>query len=236
MGANPIMKTPLEIAPQQIRVIIADDHPVIRDGLRSIFESEKDFRVVAEATDGEETCQLCNQLFPDVLLLDLRMPKKDGLQVIAELLSRAGGPKPKIVVMTACEGDEDIRRALKSGAKGYLSKGADLLEIREAVRKVAAGESVLPADVAAKLAQSMARPEISERELSVLQYIANGRRNKEIAQLLCLSESMVKVYASSILKKLNAVGRTEAVAVATRRGLLRANSNQLSGELIAAKE
>jgi DNA-binding NarL/FixJ family response regulator len=219
------MKTPLELAPQQIKVIIADDHPVIRDGLRSIFKSQKDLRVVAEATDGEETCQLCNQLLPDVLLLDLQMPKKDGLQVIAELLSRAEGPKPQIVVMTAYEGEEDIRRALNSGAKGYLLKGADLLEIREAVRKVAAGQSIIPADVAAKLAQSMARSKLSERELSVLQYIAKGRRNKEIAKLLYLSESTVKVYASSILKKLNAVCRTEAIAVAISRGLLRANSN-----------
>jgi len=229
------MKTHLEIAPQQIKVIIADDHPVIRQGLCSIFKSQKDFRVLAEASDGEETCQLCNQLVPDVLLLDLQMPKKDGLQVIAELLSRAGGPKPQIVVMTAYEGEEDIRRALNSGAKGYLLKGADLLKIREAVRKVAAGQPILPADVAAKLAQSMAHSELSERELLVLQNIANGRRNKEIAELLCLSESTVKVYASSILRKLNAIGRTEAVAIATRRGLLRANSNQLRCELIASR-
>jgi DNA-binding NarL/FixJ family response regulator len=178
------MKTSLEIAPQQIRVIIADDHPVVRHGLRSIFKSQKDLRVIAEATDGEETCQLCNQLLPDVLLLDLRMPKKDGLQVIAELLSSAGGPKPKIVVITTYDGEEDIRHALNSGAKGYLLKGADLLEIREAVRKVAAGQSIVAADVAAKFAQSMARSELSERELLVLQYIANGRRNKEIAELL----------------------------------------------------
>jgi two-component system NarL family response regulator len=230
------MKTPLEIAPPQIRVIIADDHPVIRHGLRSIFKSQKDFRVVAEATDGEETCQLCNQLLPDVLLLDLHMPKKDGLQVIAELLSGAGGPKPQIVVMTAYEGEEDIRRALNFGAKGYLLKGANLREIRDAVRKVAAGQSILPADVAAKLADSMTRSELSKRELLVLQYIANGRRNKEIAQLLCLSVSTVKVYASSILKKLKAICRTEAIAVATRSGLLRANSNQLRCELIALKE
>jgi DNA-binding NarL/FixJ family response regulator len=217
------MKTSLEIAPQQIRVIIADDHPVVRHGLRSIFKSQKDLRVIAEATDGEETCQLCNQLLPDVLLLDLRMPKKDGLQVIAELLSSAGGPKPKIVVMTTYDGEEDIRHALNSGAKGYLLKGADLLEIREAVRKVAAGQSIVAADVAAKFAQSMARSELSERELLVLQYIANGRRNQEIAELLYVRESAVKAYVNSILKKLNAISRTEAIAVATKRGLLPVN-------------
>jgi two-component system, NarL family, response regulator len=217
------METTLEITSQQIRVIIADDHPVIRHGLRSIFKSQKDFRVIAEATDGEETCRLCNQLFPDVLLLDLRMPKKDGFQVIAELLSRAAGPKPQIVVMTTYEGEEDIRRALNSGAKGYLLKGANPLEIRETVRKVAAGQSIVAADVAAKFADSMAHSELSERELPVLQYIANGRKNKEIAELLYVSESTVKAYVSSILKKLNAMGRTEAIAVATRRGLLRVN-------------
>jgi len=221
------MKTSLEIAPQQTRVIIADDHPVIRHGLRSIFKSQRDLRVVAEAADGEEACQLCNQLLPDVLLLDLQMPKKDGLQVIAELMSRAERPKPQIVVMTAYEGEEDIRRALNSGAKGYLLKGGDLLEIRDAVRKVAAGESILTVDVASKLARSVTRSELSKRELLVLQYIADGRRNKEIAQLLGLSVSTVKVYASSILRKLNAICRAEAIAVATRRGLLRANSNQL---------
>jgi DNA-binding NarL/FixJ family response regulator len=226
------MKAPLEIAPLQIKVIIADDHPVIRQGLRSVFKSQKEFRVIAEASDGEETCQLCKQLVPDVLLLDLRMPKKDGLQVIAELLSGAGGPKPEIVVMTSHEGEEDIRRALNSGAKGYLLKGADLLEIRDAVRKVAAGESIVTADIAAKLAQSMTRSELSERELLILQYMASGKRNKEIAQLLCLSVSTVKVYASSILKKLKTICRTEAIAVATRRGLLPANANQLRRDRI----
>jgi DNA-binding NarL/FixJ family response regulator len=115
------------LRPQQIRVIIADDHAVIRHGLRSIFKSQTDFRVVAEATDGEETCPLCNQLSLDVLLLDLRVQKKDGLRVIAELLSRAGEPKPRIVVVTTYEDEEDIRRALNSGAKGYLLKGAGLL-------------------------------------------------------------------------------------------------------------
>jgi two-component system NarL family response regulator len=114
------------------------------------------------------------------------------LQVIAELLSQAGGPKPEIVVMTTYEREEDIRRALNSGAKGYLLKGADRLEIRDAVRKAAARQSIVTADIAAKFAQSMTRSELSERELLVLQYIANGKRNKEIAQLLCLSVSTVK--------------------------------------------
>jgi two-component system, NarL family, response regulator len=199
----------------KIRILIGDDHPVVREGLVEMLTRQKDMSVIGEAKDGEEVCQLYDKLSPDILILDLRMPKKDGLQVIAELLSRAGGPKPRILVMTTYEGEEDIRRALNSGAKGYLLKGADLLEIREAVRKVAAGQSIVAADVAAKFAESMARSELSERELPVLQYIANGRRNKEIAELLYVSKSTVKAYVSSILKKLNAIDRTEAIAVAT---------------------
>jgi two-component system, NarL family, response regulator len=184
----------------KIRILIGDDHPVVREGLVEMLTRQKDMSVIGEAKDGEEVCQLYDKLSPDILILDLRMPKKDGLQVIAELLSRAGGPKPRILVMTTYEGEEDIRRALNSGAKGYLLKGADPLEIREAVRKVAAGQSIVAADVAAKFAESMARSELSERELPVLQYIANGRRNKEIAELLYVSESTVKAYVSSILK------------------------------------
>jgi CheY-like chemotaxis protein len=126
----------------KIRILIGDDHPVVREGLVEMLTRQKDMSVIGEAKDGEEVCQLYDKLSPDILILDLRMPKKDGLQVIAELLSRAGGPKPRILVMTTYEGEEDIRRALNSGAKGYLLKGADLLEIREAVRKVSAGQSI----------------------------------------------------------------------------------------------
>lgn len=217
------MKTSPEPAPRQIRVIIADDHPVVRTGLRSILRSQKDIRVIAEASDGEEACQLCEQFSPDVLLLDLRMPKKDGLEVITKLLSRAGEPKPRIIVMTTYESEEDIRRALSAGAKGYLLKGANLLQIRDAVRKVAAGKPMLAADVACTLAESMAHRELTEAELEVLQHLGRGRSNKEIGQQLYISENTVKIHVRSILKKLGAACRTEAAAIAAKRGLLRAN-------------
>src|SRR5258708_6605013 len=125
-----------------ITVLIADDHPVVREGLVAIFKSQKDLKVVAEATNGEEACELYQKLSPDVLLLDLRMPKKDGLQAITELMAH-GATKPRIIVMTTYESEEDIRRALKAGAKGYLVKGTAPHHLREAVRKVAAGESLL---------------------------------------------------------------------------------------------
>ena len=215
------MKKSSEPALPQIRVIIADDHPVVRHGLRSILGSQKDIRVIAEASDGEEACQLCEQLSPDVLLLDLRMPKKDGLEVI-RTLSQAGERKPQIIVMTTYEGEEDIRRALGAGAKGYLFKGANLLQVRDAVRKVATGKSMVAADVACKLAESMAHRELSEAELQVLGHLGQGKSNKQIGQHLYISENTVKIHVRSILKKLDATCRTEAVAIAVRRGLLRA--------------
>ena len=203
-----------------IRVLIADDHPVVREGLSAILRSEKDIKIVAEAADGEEACKLYDRHSPDVVILDLRMPKKDGLQVVTELMS-SRRPKPRIIVMTTYESEEDIRRALKAGAKGYLVKGTAPQQIREAVRKVAEGESLLPAAVASKLAESMAHPELSERERQVLQYMANGRSNKEIGQVLYISENTVKAHVKSILTKLDAMGRTEAIAIALQRGLIR---------------
>jgi two-component system, NarL family, response regulator len=213
------MKTPSESPANVIRVMIADDHPVVREGLSAIFKSQKDINVIAEATNGEETCKLCNELSPDVLLLDLRMPKKDGLQVISELLAQKPA-KVRIIVMTTYESEEDIRRALRAGAKGYMVKGTAPQEIRDAVRRVARGESLLPAEIASKLAESMAHPELSERERQVLRYMANGRSNKEIGQVLYISENTVKAHVKSILAKLDAMGRTEAIAIAAERGLI----------------
>ena len=202
-----------------ITVMIVDDHPVVREGLAAIFKSQKDIKVVGEASNGEEACELSDQLLPDVLLLDLRMPKKDGLEVINELSGRKG-PKPRIIVMTTYESEEDIRRTLKAGARGFLAKGTAPQQIRDAVRRVAQGESLLPPSIASKLAESMAHPELSERELQVLQYMASGRSNKEIGQVLYISENTVKAHVKSILAKLDAMGRTEAIAIATKRGLI----------------
>ena len=214
------MKSSPDSSTDVILVVIADDHPVVREGLVAIFKSQKDIKVVAEATNGEEALELCRQHSPDVLLLDLRMPKKDGLQVIGELAAHKVS-RPRVIVMTTYESEEDIRRALKAGAKGYLVKGTAPQQIRESVRRVAAGESLLPADIAAKLAESMAHPELSERERQVLQYLANGRSNKEIGQVLYISENTVKAHVKSILAKLDAMGRTEAIAISIKRGLIK---------------
>ncbi len=198
------MKSSPETATQQIRVIIADDHPVVREGLAAMLGSQEDIKVVAEATNGEEACEIYDQLSPDVLMLDLRMPKKDGLQVLTELMSRRG-PEPRIIVMTAYESEEDLRSASNAGAKGYLVKGASPQQIRAGIRTVAAGQS---------------------RELQILQYIADGRSNKEIGQILYISEDTVKGHVRSTLTKLDAMGRTEAIAIAARRGLIQASQPQ----------
>jgi two-component system, NarL family, response regulator len=216
------MKSSAKAVVHQINVMIADDHPVVRAGLAAMLRSQKDIEVVAEATDGVEVCQRYDELSPDVLLLDLRMPKKDGLQVVTELMSRSRVPKPRIIVMTTYESEEDIRRALQAGAKGYLVKGATCEQIRAAVRKVAEGEALLPPEIASKLAESMGHSELTERELQVLRYIASGRSNKEIGQILYISENTVKGHVKAILTKLDAMGRTEAIAIATKRGLIRA--------------
>jgi DNA-binding NarL/FixJ family response regulator len=214
------MKTSAKAAGNVIRIVLADDHPVVREGLASILKA-KDIKVIGQASDGEEACRLYDQLSPDILVLDLRMPKKDGLQAVNELMSRI--PKPRIIVMTTYEGEEDVRRALSAGAKGYVLKGTKREEILETVRKVYKGQPAISPDVAAKLATSLTRPELSERELQVLQQMAAGKSNKEIGQVIYVSENTVKAHVKSILAKLDAMGRTEATAIAIKRGLIQAS-------------
>ena len=215
---SPTRKSPVPT----IRVLLADDHPIIREGLAGILKSEKDIRIVAEAANGEEACVLYDQHSPDVLMLDLRMPGKDGLQVITELMAFKG-PKPRIIVMTTYETEEDVRRASGAGAEGYLVKGALPEQIIETVRRVAGGEGLLSPKIASKLTESMSHPELSPRELQVLRYGASGRSNKEIGQELHITEHTVKAHLKSSLTKLGAMGRTEAIAIATKRGLISAS-------------
>jgi two-component system, NarL family, response regulator len=203
---------------KEIRILIADDHPVVREGLMAILALESDLKVVGQAHDGEEACRLYDQLSPDVLILDLRMPRKDGLEVVTELMSHR--PRPRIIVLTNSAKAEDLRRALAAGAKSYLLKGAEPDLVSNTIREVFAGKSSLSQDLTAKLVDSMAQPELSQRELQILKQMALGKSNKEIGQVLYISEYTVKNHVKSILKKLNAIGRTEAIAIASGRGLV----------------
>jgi two-component system NarL family response regulator len=190
-----------------IRILIADDHLVVREGLTAILSLQKDFHVVGQAADGEEAISLYHRYKPDVMLVDLRMPKKNGFEVVTELSQLE--PKPRIVVISTFDGDEHIRRSLTAGAKAYLLKDAPRQEIWNTVRLAYSGESTLSGAVAAKIAQSFSRPQL-----------AQGRSNKEIGTSLSICEGTVKNHVKSILMKLDAMGRTEAIAIATRRGLI----------------
>jgi len=214
------MKSSSAFFSNPITVVIADDHPVVREGLLEVFKAQPDIKVVGEAANGEDTLEMCRQHLPDVLLLDLRMPKKDGLQVMAELEARSICG-PRVIVMTTYESEDDIHSAAKTGAKGYLLKDTAPEEIRESIRKVAAGESLLSSNFAAKLAESIVRPQLSKRERQVLTYLAYGRSNKEIAQILYVSEHTAKAHVRAIMTKLNADNRTEVIAIATKHGLIK---------------
>lgn len=202
-----------------IRLLIADDHSVVREGLVSLVKRKSDIVVVAEASNGREAIDLWKQHRPDVTLLDLRMPELDGVGAIKEI--RELDPNAHIVVLTTYDGDEDIYRAIKAGAKAYLLKDTARDALVDCVRRVHAGETYLPPPLAAKLAERVSGAALSQREMEVLRRMAAGKSNKEIGAELFISDGTVKTHVRSIFTKLDVVSRTEAVAIATRRGLIR---------------
>lgn len=202
-----------------IRVILADDHPVVRDGLATMVNQQPDMQVVAEAGDGEQAIALFEQHLPDVMVLDLRMPRCDGVTVVKHVLD--AHPKARLLIITTYDGDEDIFRSLSQGAKGYLLKDAPRQEILSAIRAVADDRPYTSSSVATKALQRLARPSLTPRELDVLALLAQGRSNKDIARQLRIGEGTAKTHMKSILSKLDAISRTEAVAVAHKRGLIR---------------
>jgi two-component system NarL family response regulator len=204
----------------RIRVLIADDHGVVREGLVSLIQRNKaDMTVVAEAANGREAVELWKQHRPDVTLLDLRMPGLDGVDAIKEI--RACDDKARIIVLTTFDGDEDIYRAIQAGAKGYLLKDVPREALMDSIRRVHAGETSVPVHLVAKLAERVSGETLSKREIEVLKLIAQGKSNKEIGAALFISEGTVKSHGKAIFAKMNVTSRTEAVAEATRRGLLR---------------
>ena len=204
---------------ERIRIVVADDHSVVREGLVSLIKRKADMTVVGEASNGREAVDLWKEHRPDVTLLDLRMPELDGVGAIKEI--RAMDDTAHIVVLTTFDGDEDIYRAIRAGAKAYLLKDTAREALMDCIRRVHAGETCIPPLLAAKLAERVSGEALSEREIEVLQRIAAGRSNKEIGSELFISEGTVKSHVKSIFSKLNVISRTEAVATATRRGLIR---------------
>jgi two-component system NarL family response regulator len=214
-------KSILEANQARIRVLVADDHPIVRQGIMANVKPQRDMTVVAEAGDGVEALGLIKEHLPDVVLLDLRMPHMDGLDVVREVTT-ARLPS-KVIIMTTFESEEDVHRAIKAGARGYLLKDSTQEEILDAIRRVSLGETYLPARIVQKVAEGMRKPELSPREVEVLQWVAAGKSNKEIGVQLFIAEGTVKTHVKSLLEKLAVVGRTAAIREAVHRGLVRLN-------------
>ncbi|MDX3099857.1 response regulator [Nonomuraea angiospora] len=203
-----------------IRLLIADDHPIVRDGIRGMFAGDPDFEVLGEAGDGAQAVELARALNPDVILMDLRMPRLDGVAAIKELARL--GVAARVLVLTTYDTDRDVLPAVEAGATGYLLKDTGRDELVRAVRTAARGEAVLSPSVATRLLGQVRAPAdpLSARELEVLQLIADGATNREVATRLFISEATVKSHVLHIYTKLGVNDRAAAVAVAFRRGLL----------------
>ena len=204
---------------QPIRVLIAEDHVIVRDGLAAIINQEDDMGVVAEAGNGTEAVELWKTHQPDVVLMDLQMPGLSGVNAINEM--RAADPNVRVIILTTFDGDEDIYRAMRAGAKAYLLKDVNRDELFQCIRAVHAGKYFLLPNVAAKLAGRQSVDELTPRELDVLRLLAEGKPNKLVAADLGIGEVTVKSHVRAIFTKLNVLSRTEAIAVASRSGLIR---------------
>lgn len=205
---------------EKIKIFVADDHPIVREGLVAVLETQADFEIVGEAADGQQVIEKVLETEADILFLDLAMPHKDGVQVI-EFLQQQNSPI-KVIIFTVFDTDERIITAIKAGAKGYLLKGASRQEIFNAVRVVSQGGSLLQPAIASKVFQHISQEvaALSPREMEVLKLLSKGLKNSTVAQELFISERTVKFHVSAILSKLGVKNRTEAVQLAVKRGLI----------------
>jgi DNA-binding NarL/FixJ family response regulator len=201
-----------------IRVILVDDHPVVRFGLAAIIGLQPDMTVVGEAGSGEESCAVCMRQVADVMLMDLRLPGMSGVEAIRAI--RKPQPKLRFIVLTTYDGDEDIHRALEAGAQAYLLKGMSHNDLVNAIRKVHAGLKFIPASVSKSLAERPPHSELSAREMEVLELIVKGLSNREIGEALGISEATVKWHINIILSRLNVSDRTQATVAALQRGIV----------------
>jgi two-component system, NarL family, response regulator len=199
-------------------VLIADDHPVVRAGLAAVIAQEPDLEIVGEADNGERAVALFREHRPDVVLMDLRMPQVGGVEAIERIMTEF--PGARILALTTYDGDADIRRALRAGARGYLLKDMLLSDVITAIRTVLRGERVIPIAVATRLAEFPERSDLTERELEVLHLVGRGLSNKEVAKAIGRMDETVKIHLKNIFAKLGVDDRTQAVTVALARGLI----------------
>ncbi len=204
--------------PGAITVIVSDDHPVVREGIVAMVEQQRDMRVVATAADGAEAVAQWQRHRPDVTLLDLKMGRHDGVGAVRAI--RALDPRARLLVLTTYEGEEEVFQAMRAGANAYLLKDVPRNELLDAIRRLHAGETVVTSRVATKLAAYVSKERLTAREVEVLRAVARGKANKEIADLLNITESTVKAHLKALFAKLGVLSRTEAVNVATKRGVI----------------
>jgi len=205
-------------SPSQIRVFSVDDHPLLREGIAALVNNQPDMVLIGQASTGSEAIQLFKEYLPDVTLLDLRLPDMSGIDTLIAI--RTAFPNARVIMLTTFEGDVEIHRALQAGASGYLLKNMPPSELLDVIRLVHAGKKRIPPEIASQLAEHMADEALTEREVEVLQQVAGGNKNRDIANKLFISEETVKVHVKHIMEKLGAADRTQAVAIGIRRGII----------------
>ena len=213
------MPTETAVAVTKATVLVVDDHALLRTGVANIINQEADLQVVAEASDGVEAVEAFERHHPDVTLLDLRMPMMEGVEVVRRIRERDA--RARVIVLTTYDTDDEISRALKAGAKAYVLKDISADDLIACIRDVLAGKTYIAPAAAAKLAEGVTRVQLTPREMAALKLMADGKANKEIATALDISERTVKTHLGHLFEKLGVTSRTEAIKVATRRGLVR---------------
>jgi DNA-binding NarL/FixJ family response regulator len=203
---------------KQIRVMSVDDHPLLREGIVAVVNSQKDMQIVAQAATAREAVEQFRKHRPDVVLMDLRLPDMSGIDAMIAI--RGESPDAKVIVVTTVEGDAEITRALAGGARGYVLKSMPPKELVEVIRQVNAGKKRIPSEVAARLAEHFDGDALTAREVEVLAQVASGNRNRDIADKLFITEETVKVHVKHIMEKLGAKDRTQAVSIGIRRGII----------------